>query len=423
MSKAKVHGLLPNKLLVEVAKDPCLAIKIPLPRGLLPDTRESWEEIIRYHSIDLGKRLGEIQFDTTKYKNVFEIASEGLYRSAVWSLGNILEPGRPPHVRMNFDDLLYMPVIMGAPVRALNRYDLVFVDEAQDFSSVRLELVLRIAGLDTDATVKQAKETEIFRANGMQTNDAGMPILDDQSQRGADATECELASEADSRLENPDDEEARVQWASQSRDQETSTSPHPAPGFASDGSTPLQPAKAATAENEAAESPCDAHDPGPVCRIIAVGDEGQAIYRFAGAHSKVLQSFDGLLRPTTFVLPVTYRCATKIVKMANLLVPDLVAHPDAERGSIARCDIRDVNLGKNDMVLCRERNPMILYAFHLLRMGRAAEVVGTWIGGLRCVYLARAITCATEEDTRHKLEEWNIQDWGGHGQRIPAEVG
>jgi superfamily I DNA/RNA helicase len=71
-------------------------------------------------------------------------------------------------------------------------------------------------------------------------------------------------------------------------------------------------------------------------RVIAVGDENQAIYEFRGAHIDSMQRVQRLIRGKEFPLSTTYRCRSRIVSFAKAIynerfegpVPEITAHKE-----------------------------------------------------------------------------------------------
>lgn len=114
-------------------------------------------------------------------------------------------------------------------------------------------------------------------------------------------------------------------------------------------------------------------------RFVAVGDKNQAIYSFAGADK---ESFDKLKSlPNTISLPlsISYRCPKRVIKLAQTFVPSIQARDDAPEGSIEyNKSIQDVQSG--DMVLCRNKMPLVTVYMRYLRMGKKAFIRGKDIG-------------------------------------------
>lgn len=128
----------------------------------------------------------------------------------------------------------------------------------------------------------------------------------------------------------------------------------------------------------------------PGGRIIAAGDDRQAIYAFRGAladsYSALTRKFDMLEMPLT----VSFRCPRAVVLEAQRYVPDIEPAPKAFEGIVDRPEELSLeDLSKT--VLCRNNAPLVTLALRLLVSGRTAEVAGRDIGkGL--VSLTKRIT-------------------------------
>jgi superfamily I DNA/RNA helicase len=110
-------------------------------------------------------------------------------------------------------------------------------------------------------------------------------------------------------------------------------------------------------------------------RVIYVGDENQAIYRFAGADA---QSFNSISNENTISLPlsVCYRCAKNIVVEASRVVGDENIKPfeGQELGVVKNGKIEEIKEG--DFVLCRNNAPLFSLYFDLLTIGIKAVIKG-----------------------------------------------
>lgn len=110
--------------------------------GLVPDTDESWANLRDYYSVDE------------------DLASVHMARTI---LEESILAGREV---IDFDDMLYIPVIAGVEFQ---RYDVVFVDEAQDISGIQLEMISRMAG-DGRVIAVGDKKQAIYQFRGAQSN-------------------------------------------------------------------------------------------------------------------------------------------------------------------------------------------------------------------------------------------------------------
>lgn len=116
-------------------------------------------------------------------------------------------------------------------------------------------------------------------------------------------------------------------------------------------------------------------------RIIAIGDQNQAIYGFIGADTTATENFCKALGRTgrgVRTLPLTYtrRCFQKIVERANQIVPGLKALPDAGIGEVEEgyCRGQEERMEINDMVICPTNAPMVSLLFKLVKKGKKAYV-------------------------------------------------
>lgn len=114
-------------------------------------------------------------------------------------------------------------------------------------------------------------------------------------------------------------------------------------------------------------------------RIICAGDPDQSIYMFAGASEDAFNKIISDRKTTLFTLPITYRCAKKIVKFANNIVEDIIPRDDAPEGMIVE-NVVSADLRDGDMVLARSRTPLIAMYVLLLRRGMNCYIKGKEIG-------------------------------------------
>lgn len=115
----------------------------------------------------------------------------------------------------------------------------------------------------------------------------------------------------------------------------------------------------------------------PGGRVLVVGDDKQAIYRFRGADS---QAFDRLIERfacTVLPLSITYRCPTSVVALAKGLVPDYEAGEGAPAGEVLDAEKLDVaRLQAGDFVLSRKNAPLVRHAIRALAAGVPAAIAG-----------------------------------------------
>lgn len=123
-------------------------------------------------------------------------------------------------------------------------------------------------------------------------------------------------------------------------------------------------------------------------RFCAVGDNRQAIYAFRGADCESLDRLKKELNATELALMTTRRCCQSVVREAQKIVPNFVAHeenPEGEVKALAAGKLLDT-VGYGDFILSRANAPLLTYAMKLLKAGRRARIAGKNIGdGLKAI--------------------------------------
>lgn len=143
-------------------------------------------------------------------------------------------------------------------------------------------------------------------------------------------------------------------------------------------------------------------------RIVAVGDERQAIYGFRGADNKALDNVIRRLRAKIMRLSVTYRCARNIVREANRFVPDFEAAPEAVDGEVVK-NVAEDRMRKEakpgDFILSRTNAPLIGLCLGFLRDGKRASIQGRNIGQQLVKFVERS-RCNSIEDLEKYIADW-----------------
>lgn len=167
-------------------------------------------------------------------------------------------------------------------------------------------------------------------------------------------------------------------------------------------------------------------------RLVAVGDDRQAIYGFTGADSDALDLIRAELDSAELPLTLTYRCPKAVVAEANRLVPDLEAHDTAPDGVVRAISAVGETVSwfeaaeptAEDAGLCRNTKPLVETAYAILAAGRAVRVEGREIGeGL--VKLAtrwkRVKTLGALADKLAEYADREIQKWQAKGREDRAQ--
>lgn len=142
-------------------------------------------------------------------------------------------------------------------------------------------------------------------------------------------------------------------------------------------------------------------------RILAVGDDRQAIYRFRGADANAMQNVIDRLGAKVLPLSITYRCPKSVVRVAQLIVPDLEWAPNAEEGSVTEASVEEMykNVREGDFILSRTNAPLIGHCLRLLRDGRRANIQGRDIGAQLASFIKKS-KCRSIEALREYTDAW-----------------
>ncbi|MEI8165313.1 MAG: UvrD-helicase domain-containing protein, partial [Chloroflexales bacterium] len=121
---------------------------------------------------------------------------------------------------------------------------------------------------------------------------------------------------------------------------------------------------------------------GPGARLLAVGDPNQSIMAFAGADADAYTDIKAEFACHEMPLSICYRCPTTGIALAQTLVPEIQARPNAPVGSVRRTTEERVGqeLHEGDMVLCRMTAPLISLCLRLIQSKISARVKGRDIG-------------------------------------------
>jgi superfamily I DNA/RNA helicase len=120
----------------------------------------------------------------------------------------------------------------------------------------------------------------------------------------------------------------------------------------------------------------------PGGRLLAVGDEHQAIYGFAGADNDSFWNIQRATGATLLPLSICYRCPTSHLTLAQEIVPDIEPRPDAPEGVvgiISEDKLASVLQG-GDLILCRVTAPLVRQCIKLIGQRVPARVRGRDIG-------------------------------------------
>lgn len=123
------------------------------------------------------------------------------------------------------------------------------------------------------------------------------------------------------------------------------------------------------------------------CKLVAIGDDKQAIFGFTGADSTSIQQIIDATGADTLPLTTTYRCGKAIVALAQSYVEDYQAAPTNGEGEVAERTYNDMEkpyesggAGAGDFILSRVNAPLVKRCLQFVKEGRRAKVLGKELG-------------------------------------------
>lgn len=147
-------------------------------------------------------------------------------------------------------------------------------------------------------------------------------------------------------------------------------------------------------------------------RLVAVGDDRQAIYGWRGADSDFLTRMVEELGAITLPLPRTYRCGHAIVAEARAIVPDYEAAPTNAAGSVRSIKSKDRIVDEvrpGDFVISRANAPLLPLCLELLKRRVPATIQGRDIMGQLMGIVERS-ECETTDCLLAYLDEYEADE-------------
>lgn len=145
----------------------------------------------------------------------------------------------------------------------------------------------------------------------------------------------------------------------------------------------------------------------PGGRLVVLFDTNQAIFDFAGADPKICDELVEEMQPKKLSLTCTFRCAKKIVQLAQEIVPEYTAAENAPDGiveSISEQKMMEM-LQPGDVVLSRTNAPLVGICMALIKEKRRAAIKGKDIGkGL--LFMIKRSGASSVADFLAWLEDW-----------------
>jgi len=151
----------------------------------------------------------------------------------------------------------------------------------------------------------------------------------------------------------------------------------------------------------------------PNGRVIAVGDSRQAIYGFTGSDSRAMQTLRETFNAVSLPLSISYRCAKNIVSEAKKVMPTIEANETAIDGEVISLDKYDLNgFNAGDMIICRKNAPIVSLCFKLISNGIPARVMGRDIssGLIKLIEKLKPKGLEGKHGLRDKLLVWEAKE-------------
>lgn len=140
-------------------------------------------------------------------------------------------------------------------------------------------------------------------------------------------------------------------------------------------------------------------------RFIAVGDAHQAIYSFRGADSNTMEMLVQRMSADRLPLSVCYRCPTEVVRLAQSVVPEFEAAPNAAKGEVRVCRKDEIfdEAAPGDLIISRKNAVLAQCLIELLRRGKRCFILGKDFGaGLTAFIRKFQVTTIVELTERIK---------------------
>lgn len=155
-------------------------------------------------------------------------------------------------------------------------------------------------------------------------------------------------------------------------------------------------------------------------RLVAVGDDRQAIYLFRGADVHAMSRIEEQFKASVLPLSITYRCPKRVVELARAYVPDFEAAPESIDGNISEItESKMLNIVRpGDFVIARINAPLMKLCIRLLAVGVPACVAGRDVAKT-LLELIRQSNVSDSEPTQ-EFVIW-IRDWYDEQIKLYAE--
>ena len=168
-------------------------------------------------------------------------------------------------------------------------------------------------------------------------------------------------------------------------------------------------------------------------RLIAVGDEKQSIYAFAGADTQSIRNLKRNFALEELPLNICYRCPENVIKIAQEIVPSIDwNHSRDDKGEVKFLQEEDLgsNIKANDVILARRNNDLVRLYKKLVLDDKISvkfkntEMVTTIVNEIKRVikeYIKRYNQCQNVEKELYAICDANDINWKQNDDKMSKE--
>ena len=168
-------------------------------------------------------------------------------------------------------------------------------------------------------------------------------------------------------------------------------------------------------------------------RLIAVGDEKQSIYAFAGADTQSIRNLKRNFALEELPLNICYRCPENVIKIAQEIVPSIDwNHSRDDKGEVKFLQEEDLgsNIKANDVILARRNNDLVRLYKKLVLDDKISvkfkntEMVSTIVNEIKRVikeYIKRYNQCQNVEKELYAICDANDVNWKQSDDKMSKE--
>ena len=143
------------------------------------------------------------------------------------------------------------------------------------------------------------------------------------------------------------------------------------------------------------------------CQVIAVGDEFQAIYGFAGADSDSMNKIQEAISPIVLPMTINFRCGKNIITKAQTIVPDIKAFDGSIDGEVHYTNPEEFEklFQPGDVALSRFNKVIIPICFKLIKQGKKATIQGRDFGSM-LKGMVTGFQATTIDEFYKQIDKW-----------------